>query len=86
MTPAVVVRSFDRVREGVPVVEDLAEPSFHQIRGHDPRLHGDGARRDLAKLSAAGIQERLGLRLFNHRQDCRVGDETTLDDLRGTGG
>ena len=59
MAPRVVVRSFDRVGEGVTVVEDLAQSAFGQVGGDNVGLNRDRAGSDLGQLLAGGVKEDL---------------------------
>ena len=83
VAPRVVVRSLDRVGEGVTIVEDLAQSAFGQVGGDDAGLDCDRTGSDLGQLLAGGVKEDLRGGLPHDAQDLRVGDEPTLDDLGG---
>ena len=85
MAPGVVVRALDGVREGVPVVEDFTQAALGQVGGHDAGLDCDRAGGDLSKLRAVRSQKLAWFRLLDDAQDLRVGNETALNDLGGTG-
>ena len=80
MAPLVALTTFDRVAEGVAVVEDFAQIRLAQIRGHDLGLDLYGAPNQLGQNSSRRIESCLGIG-FDEIQDHRVGDESGLDDL-----
>ena len=81
--PVVALVLLDGVREGVPVVEDLAQAGFLEVAGDDLGLDPDGALDQLGGVRTAG-DAAPGRVLLDQLQDGRVGDESGLDDLGET--
>ena len=79
-------RALDRVGEGVPVVENLAQASFCQVCRHDSCLNDDCSGRDFCKLWAVGTEQILRISLLDDPKNLRVGDKTALDDFSGACG
>ena len=80
VAPAVVLDLFDRVREGVAVVEDLAQRRLLEVDAHDVGLHLDRAPHQFGQHLAVDVERRVGVGVEEF-EDARVGDEAALDDL-----
>src|SRR5664279_2658682 len=87
MPPLVVLALFDRMRERMAVVENLAADAtrtdrrtFLQVSPNDCRLNGNRAEDEFDRVwtSRGNCRRRI---CFDQRQDDGIGDESCLHDL-----
>ena len=81
---AVVVDEFDRVPEGVPVVEDLPQPRLPEVLGDDVGLDLDGPVHEFGD-DVVVVAQGVPRVLLDEVEDDRVGDEPALDHLGQAG-
>ena len=81
--PGELLIEFDRVPEGVPIVEDFPQPGFFQVLPHHGCFHRHRPTDEFRQVATIGNPQAGGRVGFVALQDHRVGDEPGLDDLRG---